>query len=80
MLRKSSYKDMNKYRKTRNAQKRRYYGKTQKYERRKWTSEEDKRVLEHNISDTELSQEIKRSVCSIQNRRHRLINELIVNQ
>lgn len=70
--RKERYVDMKKYRKTRNAQRKRYYKKTANYEKRSWTEEENKRVLDHNISDTELSSEIKRSVQSIQIQRSRL--------
>ena len=69
---KKSYSDMEKYRKIRNAQRKRYYRKTAKYERRVWTKEEDNRVLAHVISDTKLSEEIMRSVASIQMRRSRL--------
>lgn len=73
--RKSTYRDMEKYRRTRNACKRRYYGKTQKGgARRRWTKEEDAIVLEHAFTDTEISGMIGRSVCSIQVRRSRLVN------
>ena len=68
-----SYKNKDKARSTRNAQRARYYKKTQLYTgKRRWTYEEDKAVLEHGVSDTELSYAIKRSVQSIQARRHRL--------
>ena len=71
-LKKSTYKDMEKYKKTRNAQTKRYYAKTAKYARRRWTEEEDDAVLRHDITDTELSEKISRSVHSIQDRRVRL--------
>lgn len=75
MNRKSTYRDMEKYRKTRNACKRRYYRKTQKGgARRRWTKEEDAIVLEHAHTDTEISEMIGRSVCSIQVRRSRLVS------
>ena len=60
---------MEKFRKTRNAQRKRYYAKTAKYKGRPWTAEEDKAVLAHNVTDTELSSIIERSVQAIQIRR-----------
>lgn len=51
----------------------RYYAQTTfKYERRKWTDDEDKLVLIQRIPDSELSPIIKRSMKSISNRRWRL--------
>ncbi len=61
-----------KFRKMRNARRKRNYAKTAKYERRIWTEEEDKRVLEHDVPDQHLSSEIRRSVQAIQIRRARL--------
>lgn len=53
--------------------KERYYARTAfKYERRRWTVDEDKLVLIHRIPDSELSPIIKRSMKSISNRRWRL--------
>lgn len=66
------YTDKEKLRKIRNAQRKRYYDKTAKYEWRKWTSKEDDEVLEHAITDTELSNKIHRSVRAIQARRYNL--------
>lgn len=43
-----------------------------KYERRRWTDDEDKLVLIQRIPDSELSPIIKRSMKSISNRRWRL--------
>lgn len=63
---------MDRFRETRNAQKNRYYGKTAIYAARRWTAEEEQKVLEHSIPDTELSSKIGRSVRSIQIRRSRL--------
>lgn len=72
-LRKKDYADMEKYRKTRNAQRKRYYSKTQGiYPRHKWTDEDDQMVLKHNITDTELSAKLKCSVSAIQTRRWQL--------
>ena len=71
-LRKEKYKDMEKLRNTRNSQRKRYYDKTATYAPIPWTLEQDKAVLEHSITDTELSKIIKHSVCAIQIRRSRL--------
>ena len=73
--RKSHYKNLDKFRKTRNKGKRKYYSKTAKYKRRAWTDLEDIIVLEHKKTDTEISKYIQRSVCSIQIRRYRLKGE-----
>lgn len=55
------------------AEHKRYYARTAfKYERRKWTDDEDKLVLIQRIPDSELSPIIKRSMKSISNRRWRL--------
>ena len=70
--RRKSYADMERYRTTTLAQKLRYYGKTAGYESRSWIAEEDCLVLEHSITDTELSHKIERSVAAIQIRRCRL--------
>ena len=70
--RKKSYKDMVRFTKTRNAQRKRYYDKTALYEPSSWTSEQDKLVLEHSLSDTELSTLIGHSVGAIQVRRCKL--------
>ena len=72
-IRVRSYKNKDKARVTRNAQRLRYYQKTQLYpDRRRWTREEDIEVLKHSITDTELSYLIHRSVQSIQIRRNKL--------
>ncbi len=69
---KKRYKDVDKWRKIIRGQKRRYYGKSQKYSkgRRRWTYEEDVCVLKHAMPDIELAQSIQRSVAAIQKRRH----------
>lgn len=73
MNRKSDYKDIDRFRKTRNAQKRRYYGRTTNSEnsRQAWTLQDLQRVMEHDVSDMQLSAEIGRSVAAIQVMRHR---------
>ena len=70
--RKEHYSDMEKFKKTRNAQRQRYYSKTAIYGHSQWTYEQDKMVLEHKITDTELSVIIGHSVNAIQKRRCRL--------
>lgn len=75
-LRKYAYADMQKFRKTWNAQKKRYYAKTGSCPRSSWTIEQDKMVLEHLITDTELSKIINHSVKAIQMRRYRLKKKL----
>lgn len=68
------YKDKEKARITRNRQRQKNYGKTSFiYKgRRRWTEYEDTLVLEHSITDFELSQQIIRSVKAIQIRRCKL--------
>ncbi len=73
--RKNKYADMDKYRKTRKEQNRKYYKKTASvYPRKIWTLEEEKMVMEHSIPDSELSKLICRSVGAIQKRRNFLKN------
>ena len=72
MNRKEAYRDMEKFRITRNRQKRRYYGKTQDHGRNHWTCQEDELVLAHTITDMALSGKIGHSVAAIQHRRYRL--------
>ena len=70
--RKDWYSDMDKFKKTRNAQRLRYYRKTQGYGRRLWTSEEIDLVMTSSITDMDLSEVIKRSVQAIQVKRSML--------
>lgn len=74
----SLYKNREKFREVTKKYKRRYRARTgaNRYGRKSWTIEDDRRVLEHNISDRELSKEILRSVGAIQHRRYRLKNGL----
>lgn len=75
MNRKKDYRDMDKYRKACRRQNQRYYEKTSNlYPPRPWTPGEDAMVLEHSITDHELSAKIERSVRAIQHRRNRLKN------
>lgn len=71
-LRKAQYADMDKYKKTINAQRKRYYKKTQGYKRREWTLQEIDMIMTSTMTDVEMSGKIKRSVMAIQIKRARL--------
>ena len=74
MLRKSEYKDLEKYKKTKREQEKRYYGKTQDAlnSRKYWTSREIKMIMAKNMSDRELSQILGRSMKAIQVKRYKI--------
>ena len=72
MIRKEQYRDMEKYKKTKRQQKRRYYKKTQIYAANRWTDMADELILKHEKTDTELSKIIGHSVNAIQIRRSHL--------
>ena len=72
VLRSKQYKDLEKLRKTRNAQNKRYFSKTAIYKPRRWTEIEDVIVFEHKNTDMEISKQIERSVKAIQVRRVKL--------
>lgn len=74
--RKAQYRDVVRWQRTRAEQRRRYYQKTAGYPPRQWTAEEDALVLSHQQTDTKLSQQIRRSVASIQKRRWFLNQQL----
>lgn len=79
--RKSAYRDMDKYRITRNAQRNRYYSRTKGlYPPRPYTDEDDYQILNSSLTDMELSVLIKRSVGSIQTRRCELKKRLNRNK
>ena len=67
-MKKSSYKDIEKYKRTVKNQKGRYYAKTQHARNggNVWTDEEIELILAHEMSDTELSDKLGRSVGAIQ--------------
>lgn len=72
-LRTTKYADTNKFRKSRDKSRRKYYERTSGiYESRLWTTEEEERVLKHDIPDSELSKQIERSLWAIQKRRNKL--------
>lgn len=70
---KGRYSDLNKWRKTKNKQKRRYYDKTKyaKNHKQIWTSAEIQLVIEHKHSDTELATMLGRSVNAVQKMRQK---------
>ena len=72
-LKTTQYADLEKFRKKRNRDKIKYYKKTAGiYESREWTQCEEEKVLKHDIPDSELSKQIRRSVGAIQKRRSKL--------
>ncbi len=78
MNRRSDYKDIEKWRKTKKLQQKRYYDKHRKYDvnsRERYTEEEIEMILKHEISDVELSKCIGRSVKAIQIKRCKLKSE-----
>lgn len=74
MNRKSGYKDMERYRETKQNYYRRYYKTTEnaRNKRKRWSGDEDKLIIEHSITDRELSEIIGRSMKAILVRRTRL--------
>ncbi len=68
MLRKSLYKDLDKWAKTARSQKRRYYGRTAYADNggQAWTENEIDIVMKHEKPDREIASEIGRSVQAIQ--------------
>ena len=75
MNRRSDYKDLEKWRKTKKLQQKRYYDKHAKCainSRERYTEEEIEMILNHEISDVELSKKIGRSVKAIQIKRCKL--------
>lgn len=72
MNRKSQYKDMEKWRKACNRQRKRYYAKTALYPPRKWTADEESMILDSKLSDHQLSPILHRSVEAIQLKRCKL--------
>lgn len=77
MNRKNLYKDKNKWRKTKNLQKKRYYDKHSNNDvnsREKYTNEEIEMILKHEIPDIELAKKIGRSLRAIQGKRSKLKN------
>ena len=70
--RKSNYKDLERWQRTKRNGKKKYYQSTQGYPRKKWTDDENMLIMEHKKSDRELSKQLERSIQSIQTQRWRL--------
>lgn len=73
-LRKKGYRDMDKFRRTRNRQKRRYAQRTGsgQYSPRPWNVKEDEIVLKHAMPDRKIAEFLHRSVQAVQTRRWKL--------
>ena len=70
--RREKYADMELYKKTRRAQRKRNYDQTAGHKRSPWTPEQDKMILEHKCPDRVLSEQTGHSVRAIQVRRSKL--------
>ena len=74
-LRSKEYRDKEKLRKTRNAQRKRYYRQTQGNKPKRWSEDEIQMVLDKPVTDRELSELMNRSMQSIQLKRHNVRSE-----
>lgn len=79
MLRKDAYKDINKYLATKKRQSDRYRqrGGAYLYEKRPYTQAEDEAILKHEMTDLELSKQLRRSRGAIQRHRWELRKNLL---
>ena len=79
MLRKEAYKDINKYLATKKRQSDRYRqrGGAYLYEKRPYTQAEDEAILKHEMTDLELSKQLRRSRGAIQRHRWELRKNLL---
>lgn len=77
MLRKELYKDLDKFKKTARAQRKRYYDKTKNAGNRwqPWTVAEIDAIMAHEKSDAELSKELGRGIRAIQVKRSKIKKE-----
>ena len=71
-LRKNLYRDIEKYKKTKAAQAKRYYAQFENYPKLPFTPEQDTLILAHSIPDRLLSEKICQSIRRIQSRRNYL--------
>ena len=76
MNRKYGYKDLDKWRAACSRSKKKYYGKTAIYGPSLYTAKECEMILEHKMTDAELSKLIHHSVESIQVKRSRLLKSM----
>lgn len=75
MLRKSQYRDMEKFKRTKREQHARYYHRTQDApnSRQRWTCEEIELLMQKSMPDRELSEKIGRSMKAIITKRHKVM-------
>ena len=71
-MKKELYRNPDLYKRTKRRQSKRYYAKYDKYEKRPFTEDDDTLILAHEITDPELSKQIRQSVQRIQSRRNYL--------
>ena len=76
MNRKCEYKDLEKWRAACMRAKKKYYRKTALYRPSRYTAKQCEMILEHSITDAELSKLIHHSVQSIQVKRSRLLKSM----
>ena len=74
MKRRKDYKDQDRFRRYRNRYKNRYNAKRDYSggKKNKWSEDEEKIVLAHEMTDTEIAKMLKRSINAIQVRRNLL--------
>lgn len=79
MIRRKAYKDQDRFRRYRNRYKKRYNAKRDYSGGKKirWSTDEDKIVLAHEMTDTEIAKMLKRSINAIQVRRVLLKKRMI---
>lgn len=63
------------YKKQRRKYNRKYYSSSGKFPTRDWSDEDEMSVVYSGLSDRELSEELQRSVASIQKRRYKILHE-----
>lgn len=73
MNNKHGYADLEKWRAARSRSKKKYYKKTALYRPSRFTAKQCEMILDHNMTDAELSKLIHHSVESIQVKRSRLL-------
>lgn len=73
MNKKHSYADLEKWRAACRRANKKYYRKTALYRPSRYTAKQCEMILEHNITDAELSKIIHHSVAAIQIKRSRLL-------
>ena len=82
MLRKNEYKDMQKFKKTKREQQKRYYQKTQNAQNnnKPWSDTEIEMIMAKEVSDRELSKLLGRSMRAILAKRYKKITSLSIKK